>query len=75
LDNYRKISQKRQITSGTFSRKEKIQSQLNNGGNLLPIYPLLIAIYQKNGRYDEVVGEFKELRNEHKHTKEAYHDT
>jgi len=40
---------------------------------VLPIYPLLFAIHQKIGRYDEVVEEFKKLRNEHERTKEAYH--
>jgi hypothetical protein len=34
-------------------------------GAVLPVYPLLIVIYQKIGRYDEIVEEFKELRNEH----------
>jgi hypothetical protein len=34
-------------------------------GAVLPLYPLLIAIYQRMGRYDEVVEEFKRLRDEH----------
>ena len=34
-------------------------------GAVLPIYPLLLVIYQKIGRYDEIVEEFKELRKEH----------
>jgi hypothetical protein len=40
---------------------------------VLPLYPLHIAIYQKMGRYDEIVEEFKRLRNEHELTKEVYH--
>jgi hypothetical protein len=40
---------------------------------VLPLYPLLIAIYQKMGKYDEIVEEFKRLRDEHEQTKEAYH--
>jgi hypothetical protein len=42
-------------------------------GVVLPLYPLLIAIYQKTGRYDEIVEEFKKLRDEHEQVKEAYH--
>ena len=42
-------------------------------GAVLPLYPLLIAIYQKTGRYDEIVEEFKKLRDEHEQVKEAYH--
>jgi len=42
-------------------------------GAVLPIYPLLFVIYQKIGRYDEVVEEFKRLRDEHELTKEVYH--
>ena len=34
-------------------------------GAVLPIYPLLLVIYQKIGKYDEVVEEFKKLRDEH----------
>ena len=34
-------------------------------GAVLPIYPLLLVIYQKIGKYDEVVEEFKKLRAEH----------
>ena len=30
-------------------------------GAVLPLYPLLFAIYQKIGRYDEIVEEFKKL--------------
>jgi len=40
---------------------------------VLPIYPLLFAIHQKIGRYDEVIEEFKKLRDEHERRKEAYH--
>jgi len=40
---------------------------------VLPLYPLLIAIYQKMGKYDEIVEEFKRLRDEHEQAKEAYH--
>ncbi|MGA2919162.1 hypothetical protein [Methanoregula sp.] len=42
-------------------------------GAVLPIYPLLIVIYQKMGRYDEIVEEFKRLRDEHEIVLEAYH--
>jgi hypothetical protein len=34
-------------------------------GAVLPIYPLLLVIYQKIGKYDEIVEEFKKLRDEH----------
>ena len=40
---------------------------------VLPLYPMLFAIYQKIGKYDEVVEEFKKLQNEHEHFKEEYH--
>jgi hypothetical protein len=40
---------------------------------VLPVYPLLIAIYQKMGRYDEIVEEFKRLRDEHEQVMEGYH--
>ena len=42
---------------------------------VLPLYPLLIAIYQKMGRYDEIVEEFKRLRDEHEDVMEAYYGT
>jgi hypothetical protein len=42
-------------------------------GAVLPLYPMLFVIYQKIGRYDEVVEEFKKLRTEHEHHKEEYH--
>jgi len=42
-------------------------------GAVLPIYPLLFVIYQKIGRYDEIVEEFKKLRYEHYRLREAYH--
>jgi hypothetical protein len=42
-------------------------------GAVLPIYPLLFAIYQKIGKYDEIVEEFKKLRDEHDAHKESYH--
>ena len=34
-------------------------------GAVLPVYPLLLVIYQKIGTYDEIVEEFKKLRAEH----------
>jgi len=40
-------------------------------GIVLPLYPLQIAIYQRMGRYDEVVEEFKRLRDEHEEITEA----
>jgi hypothetical protein len=42
-------------------------------GAVLPIYPILFVIHQRIGRYDEVVEEFKRLREEHEHMKEAHH--
>ena len=42
-------------------------------GTVLPLYPMLFAIYQKIGKYDEVVEEFKKLRDEHERVKEEYH--
>ena len=42
-------------------------------GAVLPIYPMLFAIYQKIGTYDEVVEEFRKLRDEYEHHKEDYH--
>jgi hypothetical protein len=44
-------------------------------GAVLPVYPMLFAIYQKIGKYDEVVEEFRKLRAEHEHHKEEYHGT
>jgi hypothetical protein len=44
-------------------------------GAVLPIYPLLFVINQKIGRYDEVVEEFKRLRDEHERIMEAHHDS
>jgi len=34
-------------------------------GAVLPLYPLLFAIHQKIGKYDEIVEEFRALRAEH----------
>lgn len=42
-------------------------------GTVLPLYPMLFAIYQKIGKYDEVVEEFKKHQHEHEHYKEGYH--
>ena len=42
-------------------------------GAVLPIYPILYAIHQRIGRYDEVVEEFKRLRQEHEQWRGAYH--
>lgn len=42
-------------------------------GAVLPVYPLLFAIYQKIGRYDEIVDEFKRLRAEHEKFREVHH--
>jgi hypothetical protein len=42
-------------------------------GVVLPLYPLLFVIYQKIGKYDEIVEEFKKLRSEHERHKENYH--
>ena len=43
-------------------------------GVVLPLYPVLFSIHQRIGRYDEIVEEFKKLRNEHERMKEVYHD-
>jgi hypothetical protein len=42
-------------------------------GVVLPIYPMLFIIYQKIGRYDEIVEEFRKLRSEHETHKEHFH--
>ena len=42
-------------------------------GVVLPIYPMLFVIYQKIGRYDEIVEEFRKLRSEHEMHKEHWH--
>ncbi|MFA4877053.1 MAG: hypothetical protein WC586_06535 [Methanoregula sp.] len=42
-------------------------------GLVLPLYPMLVAIYQKIGRYDEIVEEFRKLRDEHESFRERYH--
>ena len=42
-------------------------------GVVLPIYPMLFAIYQKIGRYDEIVKEFRKLRAEHDAYRENWH--
>jgi hypothetical protein len=42
-------------------------------GAVLPIYPILFMIHQRIGRYDEIVEEFKRLREEHEHMMERYH--
>ena len=44
-------------------------------GAVLPIYPLLLVIYQKIGKYDEIVEEFKKLESEHERYREVYHET
>lgn len=40
---------------------------------VLPLYPVLFSIHQRIGRYDEVVEEFKRLRDEHNRTMEVHH--
>ena len=42
-------------------------------GAVLPLYPMLFVIYQKIGRYDEIVEEFKKLRKEHDAHRENFH--
>lgn len=42
-------------------------------GVVLPLYPVLFSIHTRIGRYDEVVEEFKKLRDEHERIMEAYH--
>jgi hypothetical protein len=43
-------------------------------GVVLPLYPVLFVINQRIGRYDEIVEEFKRLRDEHERMKEVYHE-
>ncbi len=43
-------------------------------GVVLPLYPILFMIHQRIGTYDEIVEEFKKLRDEHERMKEAYHE-
>ena len=42
-------------------------------GAVLPLYPVLFAIHQKIGKYDEIVEEFKNLRHDHEQHLENYH--
>ena len=42
-------------------------------GAVLPLYPILFSIHQRIGRYDEIVEEFKKLRDEHERWRDAYH--
>ncbi len=42
-------------------------------GVVLPLYPVLFVIHQRIGKYDEIVEEFKRLRNEHERIMEGYH--
>ena len=61
--------------SPPFSEAHKMETEILGIilGAVLPIYPLLFVIYQKIGRYDEIVEEFKKLRYEHYRLREAYH--
>ncbi len=43
-------------------------------GVVLPLYPVLFVINQRIGRYDEIVEEFKRLRDEHERMKEECHE-
>ncbi|MDD1693799.1 MAG: hypothetical protein LUQ71_03660 [Methanoregula sp.] len=43
-------------------------------GVVLPLYPVLFVINQRIGRYDEIVEEFKRLRDEHERMKEVHHE-
>jgi hypothetical protein len=43
-------------------------------GAVLPIYPLLLVIYQKIGKYDEIVEEFRKLRDEHEELTGVHYD-
>lgn len=42
-------------------------------GAVLLLYPILFTIHHKIGKYDVIVGEFKQLRSEHKRHKGNYH--
>lgn len=43
-------------------------------GTVLPLYPILLVIYQRIGRYDKIVQEFRTLKAEHERVMEAHHD-
>jgi len=63
------------LVISSFFRRADMETEISGIilGAVLPLYPLLIAIYQKIGRYDEIVEEFKNLRTEHECYKEEYH--
>ena len=42
-------------------------------GAVLPLYPVLFTIHQKIGKYDEIVEQFKDLREEHERFREKGH--
>jgi hypothetical protein len=41
-------------------------------GSVIPLYPALVVICQKIGKYDVVCEEFGMLRDDHERTKEKY---
>jgi hypothetical protein len=63
------------LVSSLFLRRIVMEAEIIGIilGVVLPLYPLLFAIYQKIGKYDEIVEEFKKLRTEHEAHKEVYH--
>ena len=42
-------------------------------GVVLPLYPVLFSIHQRIGRYDEIVEEFRRLRDEHEQWRVMHH--
>lgn len=42
-------------------------------GAVLPLYPVLFTIHQKIGKYDEIVEQFREFREEYGRFRENCH--
>jgi len=63
------------VLSSIFFKRTGMETELFGIilGVVLPIYPMLFVIYQKIGRYDEIVEEFRKLRSEHERHKENWH--
>jgi hypothetical protein len=63
------------VVRSSFFQRTGMETELSGIvlGVVLPIYPMLFVIYQKIGRYDEIVEEFRKLRSEHESHKEHYH--
>jgi hypothetical protein len=63
------------VVRSSFFQRTGMETELSGIvlGVVLPIYPMLFVIYQKIGKYDEIVEEFRKLRSEHESHKEHYH--